>query len=117
MAVVNIGAILEYGKAVGMVRGFGALVRKREANTAGGTLQAQAEMAMIRVMVKKVAAGVPGAVVRPVAMAEEGMDVDDEGRGINLLPSQLQKRHQMCWHSNMHSGLPSLYFLSYSRHH
>ena len=35
---------------------------------------------MMRVMAKKVAAGVPGAVVRPVAMAEEGMDVDDEGR-------------------------------------
>ena len=81
MAVVNIGAILEYGKAGGVVRRFGGLGTKEGgANAAGGSLQAQAEMTMMRVMAKKVAAGVPDAVARPVAMAEEGMDVDDEGK-------------------------------------
>jgi len=79
MAVMNIGAILEYGKAGGMVRRFGGLGTKEGANAAGGALQAQAEITMMRVMAKKAAAGVPGA-VRTVAMAEEGMDVDDEGR-------------------------------------
>jgi len=80
MAVMNIGAILEYGKAGGMVRRFGGLGMKEGGNATGGVLQAQAEITMMRVMAKKAAAGVPGAVVRTVAMAEEGMDVDDEGR-------------------------------------
>ena len=35
----------------------------------------------------KVAAGVPVAVLRPVAMAEEGMDVDDEGRKRDKSPA------------------------------
>ena len=91
MAVMNIGAILEYGKAGGMVRRFGGLGTKEGANTAGGALQAQAEITMMRVMAKKVAAGV--AVVQPIAMSKEGMDVDDEGqeRDKSLPP----KRHQM----------------------
>jgi hypothetical protein len=82
MAVVNIGAILEYGKAGGMVRRFGGLGSKEGgANAAAGAVQAQAEITMMRVMAKKAAAGVPGAVVRPLAMAEEErMDVDDEGK-------------------------------------
>jgi hypothetical protein len=82
MAVVNIGAILEYGKAGGMVRRFGGLGTKEGgANPATGAVQAQAEITMMRVMAKKAAAGVPGAVVRPLAMAEEErMDVDDEGK-------------------------------------
>ena len=83
MAVVNIGAVLEYGKAGGMVRRFGGLGTKEGgANATGGALQVQVEITMMRVTAKKIAAGVPGAVARPVAMAEEGMDVDDEGREI-----------------------------------
>ncbi len=78
MAVMNIGAILEYGKAGGMVRRFGGLGTKEGANTVGGALQAQAEITMMRVMAKK--AAIPGAVVRTAAMAEEGMDIDDEGK-------------------------------------
>ena len=114
MAVVNIGAILEYERAGGMVRRFEGLGTKEGGVNAGGTLQARAEMSMMRVMAKKVAAGV--AVVRPIAMSEEGMDVDDQGqeRDKSLPP----KQHQM-WifhrHSNMHSSLPSLCSPSYSR--
>jgi hypothetical protein len=68
MAIVNIGAILEYGKPGGVVRRFGGLGTKEGGPTApGGGLQAQAEITMMRVMAKKAAAGVPGAVVRPVA--------------------------------------------------
>ena len=57
MAVMNIGAILEYGKAGGMVRRFGGLGAKEGANAAGGALQAQVEITMMRVMAKKAAAG------------------------------------------------------------
>jgi hypothetical protein len=53
---------------------------KERPNALGGTLQAQAEMTMMRVIAKKVAAGAPGAVVRHVIMIEEErMHVDDEG--------------------------------------
>ena len=46
-----------------------------------GTVHAQAEITMMRVMAKQAAAGVPGAVVRPVAtVEEEEMDVDGEGK-------------------------------------
>ena len=38
MAVMNIGAILEYGKAGGMVRRFGGLGTKEGASTVGGTV-------------------------------------------------------------------------------
>jgi len=52
----------------GMVRRFGGLGTKEGGpNTAGGTLQAQAEMAMTSDV---------GAVVRPIATANKRMDVD-----------------------------------------
>ncbi len=88
MAVVNIGAILEYGKAGGVVRRFGGFSPKEGGgNAAGGAVQAQAETTMIRVIAKKAAAGVPGVGVRPVTMVEkERMDVDDEGREKDRLP-------------------------------
>jgi hypothetical protein len=41
MAVVNIGAILEYGKGGSMVRRFGGLATKEGGPNATGTLQAQ----------------------------------------------------------------------------
>jgi hypothetical protein len=64
MAVVNIGAILEYGKAGGVVRKFGGLgVKEGGANASGGAAQARAE---ITIMAKKVAASIPGAVSRPL---------------------------------------------------
>src|SRR5260370_34413196 len=44
MAVVNIGAILEYGKAGGIVRRFGGLGTKEGATAVGGAMQAQAEI-------------------------------------------------------------------------
>jgi hypothetical protein len=65
-----LGSFFEYGKAGGVVRRFGELDTKGGGNTAEGAVQAQAEITVMRVMAKKVAAGVPGAVVRPVAMAE-----------------------------------------------
>ncbi|SRR5258705_382933 len=117
MAVMNIGAILEYGKAGGMVRRFGGLGAKEGANAAGGALQAQVEITMMRVMAKKAAAGVPGA-VRTVVVAEEGMDVDDEG--IDMQSSQWQKQCQT-WNSHQHSIIPSNSpspcYLSYSKSH
>ena len=79
------GAILEYGRARGMVRRFGSLsTNEGEPNTARGTLQAQAEMAMTSDV---------GAIVWPIATANERMDVDNKWRGIGLLLSQLQKQH------------------------
>ena len=76
MATINICAVLEYGKAGSVVRRCGGLGTKDGVN-----VQAQAEITIMRVMAKKAVAGVPGAVMRPIAsVEEEKMDVDDEGK-------------------------------------
>ncbi|KAF6764811.1 hypothetical protein DFP72DRAFT_985932 [Ephemerocybe angulata] len=70
MAAVNITAILEYGRASSLMRKLGVVGPK----DAAGTQQA----ASVRVMRKKAAAGVPGAVSPPGG--EDMMDVDDDYR-------------------------------------
>ena len=79
MAVINICAILEYGKAGSAIRRSGGLGTKDGANA--GNVQAQAEITMMRVMAKKAAAGVPGAAMKSItSVEEEKMDVDGEGK-------------------------------------
>jgi protein SMG6 len=64
---------MEYGKAGSVVRMCGT--------KDSAIVQAQAEITMMRVMAKKAAAGVPGAVMKPIAsVEEEKMDVDGEGK-------------------------------------
>lgn len=69
MAIINISGIMEYGRPSGLLRKLGVVGPKEPA----GTQQA----ATIRVMAKKAAAGVPGA-VNP--SAEDMMDVDGDQR-------------------------------------
>ncbi|KAF9533398.1 hypothetical protein CPB83DRAFT_472504 [Crepidotus variabilis] len=86
MAVINIGAILEYGRPTGVVRRVGGVGQPAQPGAPGGGApgqqQAMQHQAAMRVMAKKAAAGVPGSVsphVPPASAAGDAMDVDSEG--------------------------------------
>ncbi len=68
------GASLEYGKAGSVVRRFGGLGSKDGGANVGGAVHAHAEITMMRVMAKKVAAGVLGACSRAACCNCRGRD-------------------------------------------
>jgi hypothetical protein len=111
------GASLEYGKAGSVVRRFGGLGSKDGDANVGGAVHAHAEITMMRSWLRRLLqAFLVHAVVRPVAIAEEGMDVDDEGRERDRSPViptvKTWTSHQL---SNTHSSLPLRCYLLYSR--
>jgi hypothetical protein len=103
VAVMNIGAILEYGKAEGVVRRFGGLGTKEGGgNTAGGAVQAQAE---VTVMAKKVATGL-------LRWLRAWMLMKKEGGGI--CPCHPGRRYDFRRGSSAGIQIPLQYFLSCS---